>query len=227
MNKKLISRLFIICLFIASIAIYSLSDLKNYFNLNSLKENQEFIMSFYEEDTIFFILLYCTAYILMVAFSVPGAAIMTLIGGLVFDTILGTIVVSFASTIGASINFLVSRYLFRDYLEKRLENKLKVINKGIEKDGILYLLSLRLVPIFPFFLINLAMGLTRVKLSSFFFISQIGMLPGTIIYVNAGSKLASLNSLSDVLSVSFILSVTALGLLPFLGKFIMTQIKKK
>nr|WP_254306037.1 VTT domain-containing protein [Sphingopyxis sp. BSNA05] len=144
-----------------------------------------------------------------------------------FGVLAGTIIVSFASTIGATIAFLSSRYLFRDTIKARFGDRLKAIDDGVEKDGPFYLLTLRLVPIFPFFLINLLMGLTAIKARTFYIVSQIGMLLGTVVYVNAGTQLANIDEVSDIGSPGLLLSFAALGITPWIGKWIVGLIKRR
>jgi len=143
---------------------------------------------------------------------------MTLTGGAIFGLLKGTLLVSFASTIGATLAFLASRYLFRKSLQQRFATRLQVINQGIEKDGAFYLFTLRLVPAFPFFIINIVMGLTPIKTLTFFLVSQIGMLAGTIVYVNAGTQLAQIGTLKDIFSPELIISFTLLGVFPLISK---------
>jgi uncharacterized membrane protein YdjX (TVP38/TMEM64 family) len=157
-------------------------------------------------------------YIVVTALSLPGAAVMTLAGGGLFGLVTGTIVVSFASTIGATCACVVARYLLRDWVQNKFGDKLKKINDGMEKEGGFYLFSLRLVPIFPFFVINLVMGLTPIRIVTYFWVSQLGMLPGTIVYVNAGKELAQLDSLKGILSPGLLISFALLGLLPIITK---------
>ncbi len=162
--------------------------------------------------------IYMAVYIAVTALSLPGAAIMTLVGGAVFGLAVGTVAVSFASTIGATLAFLVARFLLRDSVQQRFGDKLRAINEGIEKDGPFYLFTLRLIPVFPFFVINLVMGLTPIRTLQVFLVSQVGMLPGTLVYVNAGSQLGQLESLSGILSPGLILSFVLLGLFPLLAR---------
>ena len=166
-------------------------------------------------------------YIVVTALSLPGAAVMTLAGGAMFGFWIGCIVVSFASTIGATIACFVARFLLRDWVQNRFGDKLTSINKGIEKEGAFYLFSLRLVPIFPFFVINLAMGLTSIKLMTFYWVSQIGMVAGTMVYVNAGKELGQIESLSGILSPGLIISFVILGLFPITIKKFLNLYKKK
>ena len=150
--------------------------------------------------------------------SLPGAAILTLAGGALFGTLKGVIIVSFASSIGATLSFLMARFLLRDWVQGKFGTHLNKINTELEKDGAFYLFTLRLVPAFPFFIINLVMGLTPIKVGTFYIISQLGMLAGTIVYVNAGTQIGQLESLSGILTPQFLGSFVALGLLPLIAK---------
>jgi uncharacterized membrane protein YdjX (TVP38/TMEM64 family) len=210
MIKKILILLFIIVL----VAAFFIFDLNHYLSLAYLKESRMQFASFYAENTILTIAVYIMIYIAITALSLPGAAIMTLAGGAMFGFIVGVIAASFASTMGASLAFLVSRYILRGWVEKKLGDRLAAINAGIEKEGGLYLLSLRLIPVFPFWIINLLMGLTRMKLVTFYWVSQVGMLAGTMVYVNAGKELGKINSLSGILSPGLIASFIILGLFP-------------
>ncbi|MBD5770722.1 FAD-dependent oxidoreductase [Marinomonas colpomeniae] len=166
-------------------------------------------------------------YIAVTALSLPGAVIMTLAAGALFGLVLGTVIVSFASSIGATLAFLASRYLLQSTVQKRFGDRLKAFNEGVEKDGAFYLFTLRLVPVFPFFLINLVMGLTKLRAFTFYWASQLGMLVGTVIYVNAGTQLGQLESLSGILSPSLLFSFVLLGLLPLMAKKIVEIIKAR
>ena len=166
-------------------------------------------------SAIIFFLIYVT----VTALSLPGgASIMTVSGGMIFGLYIGTLLSSFASTIGATAAFLVARFLFREKLQEKFADKLATINKGIEKEGAFYLFTLRLVPAFPFFMINIAMGLTSMKTLTFFLTSQIGMLAGTIIYVYAGTQLAQIKSMQDIISGKLLFACILLGLFPLLAK---------
>jgi uncharacterized membrane protein YdjX (TVP38/TMEM64 family) len=157
-------------------------------------------------------------YILVTALSLPGAAVMTLAGGALFGLLTGSLVVSFASTIGATLACFASRFLLRDWVQARFGEKLKAVNEGIEKEGAFYLFTLRLIPIFPFFVINLVMGLTKMPLMKYYWVSQIGMLPATVVYVNAGRELSKIESLSGILSPRLLISFALLGLFPLVAK---------
>tara|TARA_Y100001949_G_scaffold176667_1_gene191420 strand:+ start:10053 stop:12293 length:2241 start_codon:yes stop_codon:yes gene_type:complete len=169
--------------------------------------------------------LFLLAYVLVTALSLPGAAVMTLAAGALFGLSWGTLIVSFASSIGATLAFLASRYVLRDSVQARFGDRLQAINEGMRKDGAFYLFTLRLVPVFPFFLINLLMGLTPIKAVTFYLVSQVGMFAGTIVYVNAGTQLAQLDSLSGILSPSLLLSFALLGVFPLIARKILAVIK--
>jgi pyruvate/2-oxoglutarate dehydrogenase complex dihydrolipoamide dehydrogenase (E3) component/uncharacterized membrane protein YdjX (TVP38/TMEM64 family) len=193
-------------------------DLDQFLTLEYIKSQQQQVDAFYAENQALTITGFFLLYIVVTGASLPGAAILTLAGGAIFGLVTGLIIISFASSIGASLAFLVSRYLFRDSIQKRFGGSLKSINDGIAKDGAFYLFALRLVPAFPFFVINLVMGLTTIKLKTFYWVSQAGMLAGTIVYVNAGTQLAQIESAAGILSPGLILSFVLLALLPFIGK---------
>ena len=196
----------------------SILNLLTQLNLQSLKDNYSELQIYFRDHPVQLSLLYALIYITVTALSLPGAVIMTLAGGAIFGLVLGTILVSFCSTIGATAAFLITRYFFRNSVRARFGDKLKIINDGIKKDGAFYLLTLRLVPIFPFFAINVLMALTPIKTRTFYLASQLGMLLGTIIFVNAGTQLATINSTGDILSVNLIISLFVLGLFPIVAK---------
>ncbi len=226
--KKNYWKKIILFLVIAGLAgSFFIFDLNTYFSLAGLKGQLDTLKTFYAHNKALTIMLYMIIYIVMAGLSLPGATIMTLAGGAVFGTLTGTILVSFASTSGATLAFLLTRYIFRDFAEKKFSEKLAVINRGIKKEGGFYLFALRLVPVFPFFIINIIMGLTSMRTIVFFFISQAGMLPGTIVYVNAGTMLGNLNSVGGILSLKFILSFAFIGLLPFIAKRFTAFLRQK
>jgi len=200
------------------VALFFIFDLQRFLTLEALKAQQHDFEVFYQNHTAATIAAYMTIYILVTAMSLPGAAVMTLAGGALFGLLVGTIMVSFASTIGATLAFLLSRFLFRDAIQQKFGDKLAAINRGIEKDGNFYLFTLRLVPAFPFFMINVVMGLTPIKTWSFFLVSQIGMLPGTIVYLNAGTQLGKLESAAGILSPAIIFSFVLLGIFPLIAR---------
>lgn len=202
-------------------------DLSQYLTLEYIKAQQQQVDQYYADNQALTIAGYFIIYILVTGASLPGAAILTLAGGAIFGLLTGLIIISFASTIGASLAFLVSRYLFRESIQQKFGDSLKSVNAGIDKDGAFYLFALRLVPVFPFFVINLVMGLTPIKLKTFYWVSQVGMLAGTIVYVNAGTQLAQIDSASGILSPALIASFVLLGLLPLIGKKIIALLNSR
>ncbi len=227
MSAPLMKKLLLAALMVALIAAYFLFDLGRYFSLSYLKESREQFAAFYADNTVLTIVIYMMAYIVVTALSLPGAAIMTLAAGAMFGFIAGVIVVSFASSIGATLACFVSRYLLRDWVNRKFGDRLAALNAGIEKEGAFYLFTLRLIPVFPFWLINLLMGLTGIRLFTFYWVSQIGMLAGTMVYVNAGRELGRLDSLSGILSPGLIISFALLGLFPIAVKKIMGRYRNR
>ena len=221
-NRKLV-----ISVIVLLVAAFFFFDLGRFFSLEYIKSEQAALADLYANKPAMVIAGFFLIYVLVTALSLPGAAILTLAGGAQFGLVLGVIIVSFASTIGATLAFLVSRYLLRDTIESRFGDKLRTFNDNIDKDGAFYLFTVRLVPIFPFFLVNLVMGLTRLKTGIFYLVSQIGMLAGTIVYVNAGTQLAKIDSLSGILSPGLIFSFALLGIFPLIAKKIVDMIKAK
>jgi dihydrolipoamide dehydrogenase len=209
------------------IAAFFIFDFQQYLTLDALKSKQDAIESYRSAYPGLTVVLYGLVYIAVTGLSLPGATILTLAGGAIFGLLWGTVIVSFASTIGATLAFLAARFLFRDTVKSRFGSRLQAINKGIDRDGAFYLFTLRLVPIFPFFMINLTMGLTTLKVRTFYWVSQLGMLAGTIVYVNAGTQLAKIESLSGILSPALIGSFALLGLFPLMAKKIVTLIQAK
>ena len=225
MSKKIVSRLLLFAVIAVLVAAYFIFDLGQYLTLDYLKSQQFEFIKFYQKNQLLTIGVYFGIYIAVTALSLPGAAIMTLAGGAIFGIAMGTLIVSFASTIGATLAFLFSRFLLRNYVQNKFQDKLVSINDGIRKDGAFYLFTLRLIPIFPFFIINLVMGVTPLRTLQFFVVSQIGMLPGTIVYINAGSQIAAIDSLSGILSPGLLLSFALLGIFPLLAKKIVELLK--
>jgi uncharacterized membrane protein YdjX (TVP38/TMEM64 family) len=201
--------------------------LGRYFTLEYFKGQQHALQNYYAAKPALTISIFMGIYIAVTALSLPGAAIMTLAAGALFGTLTGLIMVSFASSIGATLAFLVARFLLRDYVQNKFGDKLNAINKGVENEGSFYLFTLRLVPVFPFFVINLAMGLTPIKTLAFYLVSQVGMLPGTFVYVNAGTQIGKLESLKGILSPELIFSFALLGIFPLVAKKIISVIKAR
>ncbi|MBL3558522.1 MULTISPECIES: FAD-dependent oxidoreductase [Marinobacter] len=195
--------------------------------LENLQRHQSSIEQWISQNLLVAVIGYAAIYVVVTALSLPGAAIMTLAGGAFFGNIYGLIAVSVASTIGASLAFLVARFLIRDTLRRKYAETVAKMDRGIEKDGAFYLATLRLVPVFPFFLINLAMGLTAMKLKTYALVSWAAMLPGTFVFVNAGTQLSKIESTGDILSANLLLSFALLGLFPLIAKFIVGFIRKR
>jgi uncharacterized membrane protein YdjX (TVP38/TMEM64 family) len=227
MDKKIVQRVLVIFAIAAVVVAFKFLGLGQYLTLSYLKESQAYFAGLYGDNPVAVIAVYMTIYIVVTALSLPGAAVLTLAGGGLFGFSVGLVVVSFASSIGATLACLVSRFLLRDWVQNKFGDKLHSINKGIEAEGAFYLFSLRLVPIFPFFVINLVMGLTSMRQVTFYWVSQIGMLAGTMVYVNAGKELAKIESLSGILSPGLIISFVILGLFPITVKKLLAWYKAK
>lgn len=208
-------------------ACFFIFDLNQYFSLEYFQSQKNQLLEYKNNAPIEAAAIYFFAYVAITALSLPAAAIATLAGGAIFGLTQGFILVSFASTIGATLAFLIARILFRDSLEKKFSQAFKRINTGVEKEGAFYLFGLRLVPVFPFFAVNLVMGLTKMPIRHFFLVSQAGMLPGTLVYVNAGTQIAQLQSLSDIATPGILISFALLGLLPLLSSRLLSYINAK
>ena len=209
------------------IASFFLFDVGSFLTLENLKAQQAELDGWREQNPQLSLLVFFVVYVVVTALSLPGAAVMTLAIGAIFGFVTGTILVSFASTIGATLAFVIARFLLRDTVQARFGDKLKAINQGVEKDGAFYLFGLRLVPLFPFFVINLVMGLTPIRTWTFAWVSQVGMFAGTLVYVNAGTQLAKIDSLSGILSPGLIISFVLLGVFPLIAKKILAGIKAR
>lgn len=226
-NNPFKNRWFIIGLVLIAVGGAWYTGLFQAFTLENMQAQQQNLNGLYQENALAVILTYFAVYVLVTALSVPGAAVLTLLGGAIFGLWVGTLVISFASTLGASLAFLLSRYLFRDWVEQKFQSAMQGINQGMEKQGPMYLFALRLVPAFPFFVINLAMGLTKIRLTTYFWVSQLGMLPGTLVYVNAGGQLAAIETLKDIVSLPILGSFVLLALFPFLAQRVLRMVQEK
>lgn len=209
------------------IAAFFMFDIGQYLTLESLKVHQQDLAEYINSNWLQAFIVYFVIYVTATALSLPGAIILTLGAGALFGLGFGLLLASFASTIGATLAFLVSRFLLRDWVKSTFSERIKAIDKGVEKDGPFYLLSLRLVPIFPFFVINLVMGVTSIKTVTYYLVSQVGMLIGTAVYVNAGTQLAEIEAVSDIVSRDLILSFVLLGIFPIIAKLVLNFIKQK
>ncbi len=215
MNK---GRFLLVAVLLVLIGTFFVFDLGRFFSLEFFKSQQAAIGAYHTANPLKTAAIYFLIYVAVTGLSLPGALVMTLAGGAIFGLLWGTILVSFASTIGATFAFLASRFLFRDSIQNRYSDHLRSVNEGIEKDGAFYLFTLRLVPLFPFFIINLVMGLAPIRAVAFAVVSQLGMFPGTLVYVNAGTQIAKIDSLSGILSPGLLLSFALLGLFPLAAK---------
>lgn len=211
---------------IGAIAAYFAFDLGQYLSLENFKASQADIVAAKDANPALYIAGFFLLYVAVTGLSIPGAAIMSLVAGALFGVVLGTLIVSFASTMGATLAFLSSRYLLRDWVQGKFGERLRAVDDGLEKDGAFYLFTLRLIPVFPFFVINLLMGLTRIKTGTFFWVSQIGMLPATIVFVNAGTQISRIESTAGLLSPTLIASFVALALFPWAAKGIVAVVKR-
>ncbi len=212
------SRLLLVLVMGCLIGTFFAFDLGHYLSLPQLQARQAELAALVDRHFVSAALLFVAVYVVSTALSLPGASLLTLAGSAVFGVAWGLLLVSFASSIGATLAFLSARFLLRDWVERRFGDKLASLQAGIQKEGALYLLSLRLIPIFPFFLVNLLMGLTPIRVSTYYWVSQLGMLPGTFLYVLAGSELANLTSTGNILSPGLMVALTLLGLMPMLLK---------
>jgi len=211
-------RVLVLVTVLALVAAFFALDLGQYLSLEYFRARQAAIEAWHEDHPWQMALGFFVFYVMVTGLSLPGAAAMTVAAGALFGLLVGTVLVSFASTLGATLAFLVSRFLLRDAVQNRFGQSLRAVNEGIRRDGTFYLLTLRLVPVFPFFVINLVMGLTPIRTATYFVVSQVGMLPGTVVYVNAGTQLAQIESLRGILSPGLIASFTLFGVFPLVAK---------
>jgi pyruvate/2-oxoglutarate dehydrogenase complex dihydrolipoamide dehydrogenase (E3) component/uncharacterized membrane protein YdjX (TVP38/TMEM64 family) len=223
MSRKLVIVAAILLLVVAFFAF----DLDRWLTLDALKASQARFEEWRSASPLLVAGAFFVVYVLVTALSLPGAAVMTLAAGALFGLVTGTVLVSFASSIGATLAFLASRLVLRDSVQRRFGERLKAVNEGMARDGAFYLFTLRLVPIFPFFMINLIMGLVPIPVRTFYWVSQIGMLAGTIVYVNAGTQLAKIDSLSGILSPGLLLSFVLLGIFPLLAKRLLAWLQSR
>lgn len=223
MNRKKI----VILLFAALlIGLFFYFDLGRYLTLSSLKANRDALAAYYEQHRFVTVALFVLVYIVQTALSLPGATVLTLAAGAVFGAVTGTVYVNIGATVGAALAFLVARYLFRDFIQNKFGTRIEKVNRELELRGFNYLLFLRLVPVFPFFLINLGAGLTRMPLRTFFIGTMVGIVPGSFVYCNAGASLATISSMSDIASPRVLGSFALLGIFA-LVPVLYQKIKKK
>jgi uncharacterized membrane protein YdjX (TVP38/TMEM64 family) len=214
MKRNTINKWIILAMIVGAVAAVRVFHLDQYLTLAFFKGSLDRFKALYADNRAAVLGAYFIAYVLTAALSLPGSAPLGMLGGALFGFWSATLVVSFASTIGATLACLVSRFLLRDWIQNRFGEKIARVNEGIEQEGTFYLFSLRLIPVFPFWMINLVMGLTKMSLLKFYWVSQAGMLPGTMVFVNAGKELAKIDSLKGVFSPGLIVSFALIGILP-------------
>lgn len=224
MNK---GRWVVIGVIAALIAAFFVFDLGRFLSLEQLRASKSALDAYRDAHPVLASAAYFGTYVAVTALSVPGAAILTLAGGAIFGLLWGVLLVSFASSIGATLAFLTSRFLLRDAIQKRFGDKLKAINKGVERDGAFYLFTLRLLPVFPFFVVNLVMGLTPIRARTFYWVSQVGMLPLTAVFVNAGTELAKIEKIKDIVSPTLLVSLVLIGLFPLIARKVVEKINAR
>lgn len=206
-------KIIVAILFAAVIGAFFYFDLQQYLSLGALKANRDSLLAFTETHYLTAVSLFVAGYCLLVAVSLPGAVFMTLAGGFLFGSVLGTVYVNLGATTGSTLAFLAARYLLRDWVEAKFGSRLGAIQDGFSKNAFSYLMTLRLIPLFPFFLVNLVSGLTRVKLATYVAATAIGIIPGSFVYAYAGRQLGTINSLAEIASPRVLLAFTLLGLL--------------
>lgn len=222
MNKNRIALFLVVVTLVGAFFVF---DLGRFLSLEALKNQREALLSYRDAQPLLTAAAFFGVYVLVTSLSIPGATLLTIASGAIFGLLWGAVLVSFASTLGATCAFLSSRYLFRDALQKKYGARLKTMNAGIARDGAFYLFTLRVVPLFPFFVINLMMGLTPLRTWTYYWATQLGTLPATLIYVNAGTQLAQLNSPSDILSLELLGAFALLGVFPLLAKKIIDRVR--
>lgn len=224
MNKK---KIIIAATVLALIAAFFAFDLGQYLTLDYLKSRQADFRMYYDENPVFMLGAFFIIYVLVTALSLPGAAIMSLAGAALYGFIPALVVVSFASSIGATLACAASRYVLGHWVQKKFGERIEPVNRGVEREGPFYLFTLRLVPIFPFFVINLVFGLTKMRLWTFYWVSQLGMLPGTAVYVNAGTQLGQIQKAGEIFTWEIILSFALLGIFPLAAKKVVAFARSK
>ena len=225
--KRNTGKIFFGLVFFAIITISYFADLSDIISFEIIKNTYQDIKLLVTKNYYFYFIIFFIIYVVVTAFALPISLLKTLLAGALFGFWPGLILVSFASSIGSTFCFLFSRFALRAYVQKRFNNYLEKINKGIEEDGWLYLLFLRLSPVFPFFIINLVFGLTKMKTFQFYLVSQVGMFIGTAIFVNAGAQIGSINSIEEILTAKIIISLTLIGIFPLMIKYLYKKFKNE
>jgi uncharacterized membrane protein YdjX (TVP38/TMEM64 family) len=221
------TRWLVLAVIVALIAAFFALDLGRFFSLEQLRSSKSALDAYRDAHPVLLSAGYFLAYVAVTSLSVPGATILTLAGGAIFGLPWGLALVSFASSLGATLAFLTSRFLLRDAIQRRFGDKLKAINRGVERDGAFYLFTLRLIPVFPFFIVNLVMGLTPIKARTFYWASQVGMLPLTAVFVNAGTELAKIEKIKDIVSPTLLVSLVLIGLFPLIARKVVEKINAR
>ena len=222
MNKN---KLLLVLGLLAAVIAFFVFDLGRFFSLDYIKGAQADFAALYAAQPVRVVAVFFAVYVVVTALSLPGATILTLLAGAIFGLVAGTVIASFASTLGATLAMLFARYVLRDTVKARFGARLADIDKGVEREGAFYLFTLRLVPVFPFFVINLLMGLTQMKAALFYGVSQVGMLPGTLVYVYAGTQLAQISSLKGIVSPGLAVALVLLGVFPLIAKRVVDAVK--
>ena len=218
LSSNNIVKLVIAVAIVVCIGLFFILPAHDYLSLEYLQQQRRAIIDLYLAHPVVFIATYVTIYVVLTGLSIPSATLLTLIGGAVFGLARGTIVILFASTTGAVCAFILARYVLRDYVQKKCGKYMHQINRGFTEEGAFYLFGLRVAPVVPYFVVNFVIALTPIRIWTYYWVTQLGMLPGTILYVNSGKEIGKLQSLSGILSWSLILSLVALGLFPLVAK---------
>lgn len=227
MSGKGIRRVLLVLAVAALVAAWFALGLNEKFSLAELKASRDQLAAYAQAHPVLCLGGYFLTYLLIAALALPAAAVATLAGGAVFGFWAGLVTVSFASTLGALCSFLIARFLLRDWVRKRFERVMGRVDRGVEREGAFYLFTLRLIPVFPFVAVNLVMGLTRMRPLTFALVSQVGMLPGTALYVNAGRQLGQVESVGDILSWQVFLSLALLGIFPLAVKKLLALVRRR
>lgn len=226
MKKENLTKIGVLLVIVAVFAVLYI-NFSEYLSLEYVKSKQAEFKEYYEANRLLVLSGYFVFYVVATAISLPGALILTLLAGALFGVVTGVILVSFASSLGATLAFLAARFILGDSLQKKYADSLKKMNDGIEREGAFYLFTLRLIPLFPFFLINLLMGLTRIRVWTYYWVTQVGAFAGTVVYVYAGTTLSEIDSLGGILSLELALAFAAIGILPLLSKKLIEFLRRR
>lgn len=221
------NKIFLLLILTIVVAVFFAFDLDRFLTLEYLKNSRQEFSLFYESNPLLTVSCFFILYIIVVGVNLPGATVLGLAGGALFGFTVGVLIISFASTIGATLACFFSRYLFRDYVQRKFGDRLEKVNRGMAEEGAFYLFTMRLIPAVPFVVINLLMGLTPIRLRTFYWVSQIGMLPGTMVYVNAGRELGGIDSLAGIVQPGLIISFAILGLFPLMMRKVVYFVKAR